>query len=266
MNIEYLIQLLENRVSALTSAKDQAFSSGDLERINLIDVEIFGVQDTLTKLRLLFSVSQETTVTNNTLLEAMKVKSNIIVDGSTLCFNDYDISTYAVDPLHERKIADILLAMGSINSAEEINVYIESKAIGSPLKGQMVFSAMQKYNVDTRLAMAIMELESRFGTAGVAVDTLNPGNVGNTGESIRRYGSWEEGVEAVAVWLNAHRRNIVASEPVEILNIDNSTIAEIASTSTVPEIPIINAENSTTTDITAIPTTDTATSSDKTGE
>lgn len=58
MNVDYLIQLLSNKLSALSLAKDQAFSIGDLERINLIDIEILEVENTLSKLRLLSGITQ----------------------------------------------------------------------------------------------------------------------------------------------------------------------------------------------------------------
>ena len=206
MNIEYLIQLVENKLSVLMLIKDQAFSAGDLERIVAADEEILGVQDTLDKLRLLLKVSQETAVTNSALMEAMKMRVNVITDGSTGCLNDYNIESYAIDPLHEQKIADILSAMGPMISPEVIDAYIDSEAIGSPVTGQMILSAAQQYSVDVRLMMALMELDSRFGTVGVAINTLNPGNVGNTGTETKTYGSWEEGVDVVAEWLSHHRK------------------------------------------------------------
>lgn len=211
MNINYLIELLSNRLSSLSLAKDQSFSAGDLEHINNLDNEILGVQDTLTKLKLLQTASQDMTTINSTLMESMRLKSNIITDGSIECLNEYDISSYATDPLHEQKIADILRSMCPMISPEIIDTYIDSEAIGSPITGQMILVSAQTYVVDVRLMMAIMELDSRFGTAGIAIRTLNPGNVGNTDDgNTKTYSSWEEGVDAVAKWLDRHRKtNIV---------------------------------------------------------
>ena len=250
MNIEYLIQLVENKLNVLMLIKDQAFLAGDLERINAADEEIFGIQDTLTKLRLLLSVSQETAVTNSTLLEAMKMRANVITDGSTECLNDYDIESYAADPLHEEKIIDILSAMGPMVSMEAIDVYIDSEAIGSPITGQMILSAAQQYFVDARLMMAIMELDSRFGTVGVAIDTLNPGNVGNTGTAVQSYGSWENGVSAVAEWLSHHRK--ATSVPINIQQ-STSTTTDTTTTPDISEAPVANLGTSTTTASTSTP-------------
>ena len=226
MNINYLIELLTNRLGSLNLAKDQAFSAGDLERINTLETEIFGVEDTLAKLNLLQSVSQDVALTNTTLVEAMKMQANVISNGSTACMSEYDISTYATDPLHEQKIADILSFMGPMISPEVIDAYIDTEAIASPLTGAMILSAAQQYNVDVRLLMALMELDSRFGTAGVAVDTMNPGNVGNTGTAIRYYASWQEGVTAVAEWLSRHRIINQVVEPVPSPEIYNDEVVE----------------------------------------
>ena|SRR3989339_35155 len=255
MNINYLIELLTNRLTSLRLAKDQAFSAGDLERINTLETEIFGVEDTLAKLNLLQSVSQDVALTNTTLVEAMKMQTNTISNGSTACMSEYDISSYATDPLHEQKIADILSFMGAMISPEVIDVYIDSEAIVSPLTGQMILTAAQQYNVDVRLLMALMELDSRFGTAGVAVDTMNPGNVGNTGTAIRYYASWQEGVTAVAEWLSRHRiinqveETVVVEEvvnkPLENENIieEEVEVEEVIIPETKPEQIIITPED-----------------------
>lgn len=228
MDINYLIQLLGNRLNGLNLAKDQAFSSGDLDRINTIDSEIASVQNTLSKLNLILSLEQaastspftEAEVLQNGIEASLKVASlNAINDlnNSSNILLGYDISSYATDPLHEEKIADILKYIGDMDSPSRIDLYIESEAIGSPVTGNMIYTSAQKYNVDIRLLMALMELDSRFGTAGVAVRTLNPGNVGNDGTNTYTYASWEDGVDAVAKWLDNHRAkasNVVIDEPV----------------------------------------------------
>jgi len=216
MNVEYLLQLLGNRFSALSTAKEQAFLVGDLERINTLDVEINGVLDTINKLKLLEGISQTALATPFTETEIVQngIEASFGLNNQKVIFNGdatgvmlgYDISSYATDPLHEEKIADILNYIGNMSTPEEIDIYINSEAIASPVTGAMVYNSALKYNVDIRLMMAIMELDSRFGTAGVAIKTLNPGNVGNNdlGET-RTYPSWDEGVDAVARWLDNHR-------------------------------------------------------------
>ena len=238
MNIEYLIQLLENKMIVLTNAKTQAFSVGDLNTINSAEAEMAGINDTLYKLRLLLAATQAAESANTDIstmiaagVETMK-SAPFMMTNATECLAYYDITSYATDPLHEQKIADILTYMGAMNSAADIDIYLENEVVGCPLNGSMIFNAAQEYNVDCRLLMAIMEQDSRYGTAGIAVSTFNPGNVGNTGTATRTYSSWQAGVEAVAQWLDNHR--IVATpidipvtpidEPAEIPYVDESII------------------------------------------
>jgi uncharacterized protein YjdB len=226
MDIGYLIQLLNNRLNSLNLAKDQAFMSGDLERINSVDAEILGVKDTLAKLKLTLELSNAANSVNVTPSEVVangiEATKNIVAEVSASgSDNDgplskYNLSTYATDPLYQQKIDDILSVMPSVDTVEKLDAYIDSEAIGSPLTGQMILEAARQYNVDIRLLVAMLELESRFGTAGVAVSTLNPGNVGNTGTATKTFPSWTDGVIAVASWLNAHRvvSQQAASQPV----------------------------------------------------
>jgi hypothetical protein len=218
MNIDYLIQLLTNRQNGLLLAKDQAFQSGDLERINAVDAEILDVQNTLSKLKLLASIEQAAAAT--AFSEAEVVKSGIeaafnptVVSDATRVLLEYDIAPYATDPEHEMKIQSILEKMGPMSSPDQIDLYIQSVVTGSPVTGAMVFAAAARYTVDARLMLALMENDSMYGTLGVGARTFNPGNVGNTGTKERMYPSWEEGVGAVALWLSRHRREVIA--PVE---------------------------------------------------
>lgn len=211
MNIDYLIQLLTNRLNGLALAKDQAFIAGDLERINVVDAEILDVQNTVSKLKLLASIEQTALATSFT--EAEVVKNGIeasfnptIINDATKCLLDYDITPYATDEFHEMKIQTILERMGPMISPEQVELYIKKTSPDTPLSGDMIFNSASQFGVDVRLMMALMELDSRFGTLGVAVQTLNPGNVGNTGKKKRTFDSWQEGVDAVAKWLDTHRR------------------------------------------------------------
>lgn len=219
MDINYLIQLLGNRLNGLTLAKDQAFSSGDLERINTVDAEILEVKNTLSKLNLISSIEQAAAATSFT--EAEVVKNGIeasfnptVLNDATEVLLEYDITPYATDPMHELKIQNILEKMGVMDSPDKIETYIKKTSPDSPLSGMMVWNAVARYEVDARLMLALMELDSRFGTLGIAVSTLNPGNVGNNGTTTRSYPSWEEGVMAVAKWLDRHR--IEKEVPVEV--------------------------------------------------
>jgi len=111
----------------------------------------------------------------------------------------YDIKSYATDPQHEVKIASIYQRIPDMNTANAVNSYINQVARNSPVTGQAVIAAAQKYNVDPKMILAMMMQDSSLGTAGKAVRTRNPGNVGNddTG-ALRTYPTWDDGVMAVA--------------------------------------------------------------------
>jgi predicted 3-demethylubiquinone-9 3-methyltransferase (glyoxalase superfamily) len=118
----------------------------------------------------------------------------------------YDIGVYATDPKHEEKISSIFSKMGQMTSIPQMNSYIQKIAPNSPVTGEMVKRASDKYGVSWEMIMSMMQQDSSFGTAGKAVRTYNPGNVGNDDAgNERNYGSWEQGVEAVAEWLSRHR-------------------------------------------------------------
>ena len=211
MDLPYLIQMMINKLATLNTNKALAFNAGDLDMVNKLDDEIANTQNTLNQLQLALSITAAANSVNITSAElianGLQASQNInaVPSDPIGCLSVYDISSYATDPLHEEKIKDILSVMGGMDSATTITTYINNEAIGSPLTGDMVFSAASTYQVDIRLMMALMELDSRFGTVGIAISTMNPGNVGNTGTSTATYASWQDGVNAVADWLNRHR-------------------------------------------------------------
>ena len=212
MKIEDLIELLNNRLREFKLSRDYAKMSGDLGRMNTADKEITTLDNTLYQLNLLVDTSKSAAVREATLVE-------VITDGSVSVLGEYDITLYATDPLHEQKIMDILGKMGVMDTVKKIDNYIKSKYLSSPVTGEMIVSAANAYLVDTRLMMAIMEQDSSFGTAGKAVRTLNPGNVGNNdaGDTVT-YESWQEGVTAVAGWLSRHRKtDTVVIPPSEVI-------------------------------------------------
>ena len=82
-------------------------------------------------------------------------------------------------------------------------MYIKSKFPKSPITGDMVYSASEKYNVPVKLIVAIMQQDSGLGTTGLGSRTFNPGNVANNdSKNIQKYKTWNEGVNAVAKWLS----------------------------------------------------------------
>lgn len=227
MNLDYLIQLLTNRLSTLALAKDQAFQVGDLDKINTISAEIFDVESTLTKLKLMQTLEQTALATSNSFTDVVKnaVETTFtptVINDATKCLLMYNIEPYATDPYHEIKIQTILEKMGFMDTIDQIDSYLKKSTPDTPLNGLMIYNSAAKYSVDARLMLALMELDSRFGTQGLGARTNNPGNVGNNGIDERTYSSWDAGVDAVANWLNNHRITI-SSENV----IDNTVIEAV---------------------------------------
>lgn len=247
MNVDDLIQLVSNRLREFRLSRDYSRMSGDLERMNAADKEVIALEDTLYKLNLLVDTSKSAAVKDAVLAE-------VITDGSVAVLGEYDITVYATDPLHEQKVMNILSKMGVMDTVEKIDNYIKSKYLSSPVTGEMVMSAASAYLVDTRLLMAMMEQDSSFGTAGLAVRTLNPGNVGNDDSgNIRTYESWQAGVTAVAAWLSRHRGSTSSVMP------DSSTVTTPVTTTT-PPISTTTPESATTTPPIATTTPDLSTS------
>lgn len=265
MDITYLIQILERKVIILNNAKSQAFSMGDLEGINAIDKELLGVQNTLAQLGLLTTVSEVAVSTGTTPAEVVATAVDAAQNqtqgpSASAIVNGYDISAYATDALHEQKIQSIVNAMPAMTIASDIDTYIGSLVENSPVTGEMIMTAAALYSVDIPLIIAIIQNDSSFGTLGVGARTNNPGNVGNTGFAEQMYPSWQEGVTAVADWLNRHR---VTDAPVptipEPTPDPNQDIITPPSDTPVPDLvptPIITDSGSTTTPSTT--TSDTA--------
>lgn len=111
----------------------------------------------------------------------------------------YDLSTYATDPNHVTGIKNILSKIGN-----DITAFVNK--FKSPINVNMIASSAKKYNVDPKVLTALLVQESQLGTAGRAVGTMNPGNVGNTDSGAKKYFSnWQEGTDAAAYQL-ARRR------------------------------------------------------------
>lgn len=111
----------------------------------------------------------------------------------------YDIGTYATDPNHEARISTLYSKTSNISTAAAADQYIRSVAPNSPISGAQVIQAANAKGISPGMLLAIMQQDSTFGTAGKAVRTMNPGNVGNTDDgSTQAYASWYEGVLAAA--------------------------------------------------------------------
>lgn len=128
--------------------------------------------------------------------------------------NGYNISSYATDPTHEEKIANIYnvqLKDLDINNAEAIDKYLKEfgKKVGGkdiPVTGAMIVASAKQFNIDGKLLMALMQQDSGYGINGKGARTHNPGNVGNDDAgNLKDWGTWPAGVDAVARWLSKHK-------------------------------------------------------------
>jgi len=157
--------------------------------------------------------------------------------GNTCIVGDYNFTGYAESPTHVQGVNQYYQQMaGRINDANDAQRFIDQFSRGSSATGQMVMDAARDYGVDPAVIIAEMAQDSSIGTAGWATRTNNPGNVGNWGTlqegdvvqvtqnddenytqsrvtsssgdityNERVYDSWQDGVNAVANWLNRHR-------------------------------------------------------------
>lgn len=135
-------------------------------------------------------------------------KMNTNID-PVACMGDYKIWRYATAPDHENQIERTLKKIGFMNSVGAIDSYIQKVAPGSPVEGRMILQSAKDHVVEARMMMAIMEVDSHYGTNGRrTLKTKNPGNVGNVDSGANVYhNTWEQGVEAVAKWLDKNRTN-----------------------------------------------------------
>jgi uncharacterized protein (DUF1499 family) len=192
---------MQNKVTILSNAKALAFSSGDLDRMNAIENDLLGTQNTLSQLQMLLDATRAANTSSLDLSSVVTAgvqaaqSASMIPETPAAVLSQYDMSIYAADPLYIQKITDMLTYMPTFDNASQIDAYIDKEVVGSPITGQMVIDATTKYVVDPRLTVAIMELDSRFGTAGVGAKTFNPGNLsvlmlhGQTVSPLLRIGS-----------------------------------------------------------------------------
>jgi hypothetical protein len=227
MNLPFLIQMLQNKITMLNTARGQAVSTGDMNQVNLIDQELFDTQNTFNQLALLTDVTKAAAEANVSVTDLVSSGTAAIQQvplqgpSAGAVVNGYDISAYATDPLYESKIQSILASMPILSTTTDADTYIQSVAPGSPITGAMIRAATTLYPVDNQLLLAIMQNDSSFGTLGVGARTNNPGNVGNTGTAEQPFASWGDGVTAVAQWLSQHQ---AGADPSAFFPLIDSTI------------------------------------------
>ncbi len=122
----------------------------------------------------------------------------------------YDITNYATDPNHEKAVFNFYKTVPELKTPANVDKYLQSLAPGTPIRAKDLLDAAKQYNVDAKLMVALMRQDSSLGTAGKAVRTRNPGNVGNTDSGgTQTFKTWRDGVFAVAKNLSKRKVKVI---------------------------------------------------------
>lgn len=130
-------------------------------------------------------------------------------DGSDGNVGSADLSSYdPSNPNYPTEIAGIVSKIGTVNSAADLQSYIDSNYSGSPITGQMIWDAAQKTGSDPATILAILQAESSVGTDPQAVTDMqrnDPGSIMGNGDGTQtKYNSLQDGVTGIGQWLADH--------------------------------------------------------------
>lgn len=107
--------------------------------------------------------------------KTLKFVAVVVVFGIVACASSYIFSKHHITSDYNYEIyrSRTELAMEGIKDdiVTEIDCYIDSIAPDSGLNGIKLFELCNKYGVDVRFAMAQAQVESHFGTKGMAAKT-----------------------------------------------------------------------------------------------
>ena len=151
----------------------------------------------------------------------MKIREKILIAGSILFLlaistinfvsiqslkthhtEKYDKYTYAYDCMKEAEITYWDYKCALVN---EVQNYIEQVAPASNLRGYAIVEECEKYNVDICFVLAQGEIESHFGTKGIASKLNSVFNVGvyddKTAETVDRKYRFDYANESIEPYL-----------------------------------------------------------------
>lgn len=157
------------------------------------------------------------------IMPAQAASSGIVTDAWGNSYDLYHINGhvghYASNPQHVAQVQSILKKIGKMYNSQDITNYIKKVSPKSPITGEMIIQASNKYPaVSYEIMMAIMQEDSGFANPGInsqgkmspigprqrAYRYHNPGNVGNTDSGANvDMKTWQNGVDAVAKNLNS---------------------------------------------------------------
>ena len=146
-----------------------------------------------------------------TLLNSLDRRRSTAMKDAVGIVNGFNISSYAPPP-HAAVIANMTAYITSRltnPTAAAIDTFMQLRAPHTPLTGQMFLDARDHFNIGNPglwLMVALCQDDSMFGTLGEGARLHNPGNVGDDdAHHTIDFGTWENGVWAVAKWLAKHR-------------------------------------------------------------
>lgn len=90
---------------------------------------------------------------------------------------NFNVIEYNINDDFKKSIYNLALEKKRNNVVNSINLYIDSVAPKSKLVSDSIINACEKYNVDICFVLAQAQLESHFGTTGVAKKTNSVWNV-----------------------------------------------------------------------------------------
>ena len=182
----------------------------------------------------------------NSMTDAQKASftalDNEVTGTPTGGVNGVDLSTYSTDPNYSSKVSTIQQQLPMINSASDIQSYIQSKFPSSPITGDDIMSAATQFGVDPSLMTAQLQQESQMGTTGESPSNNNPAGIKYVGQAgvvqgtaapdggyYAKFPTLQDGINAEAQWLSNHPSSDNSSVQSYVTGLMNGSIPSITS-------------------------------------
>ena len=155
-------------------------------------------------------------------------------------FKGVDFSHYAADPIaHVAQLKSLVNEMPNVKGPKDMDLWLQKKAWKSPITGDMVYSAANKWKIDPQLLLAVVSNDTHAGGNPYMPGNINAGNVGtysNKGVNyVRNYKDWQSSLDGAAMFLSQSRlqEGIVGDLPkptnernyTELIRMKNGTLA-----------------------------------------
>ena len=181
----------------------------------------------------------------NSMTDAQKASftalDNEVTGTPTGGVNGVDLSTYSTDPNYSSEVSTIQQQLPMINSASDIQSYIQSNFPSSPITGDDIMSAATQYGVDPSLMTAQLQQESQMGTTGESPSNNNPAGLKYVGQAgvvqgtaapeggyYAKFPTLQDGINAEAQWLANHPSESSSVQSwVDNINNGKATISQV---------------------------------------